>query len=100
MTDKEELKFETERDSSFKEMYADGIMGDLNPERGSLTFFYDVPEIETDSKGSCKVKSLTRHLAFEIRVSPEKWIIIARWMAQHADFYERWKNEQFKNKKE
>jgi|APCry1669189101_1035198.scaffolds.fasta_scaffold29501_3 hypothetical protein len=102
MTDKEEklLKFETEKDPGFKVMYADGVVGDLNPERGSLTFFYDAPEIETDSKGNCSVKSLTRHLAFEIRLSPEKWVIIARWMAQHADYYEKWKNEQLKNKKE
>ncbi|MEG3057005.1 MAG: hypothetical protein RQM90_13735 [Methanoculleus sp.] len=35
---------ETVREPDFKVAYVDGVFGDLNPERGHLAFFYDVPE--------------------------------------------------------
>lgn len=101
MSDKEEIplpKIETVRDPDFKVIFADGVAGDLNPERGLLTFFYDVPDLETNPQGIISINKLTRHLSIDIRLTPDKWTVIARWMMQHADYYEKWKDEQFKNK--
>lgn len=100
MSDNEETikKFETIRDPDFKVIFVDGVAGELNPDCGTLTFFYDQPDLETNPQGVMSVEKLIRHLAIDIKLSPEKWVLIARWMAKHADYYEKWRNEQHKNK--
>ncbi|MFA5296289.1 MAG: hypothetical protein WC382_12355 [Methanoregulaceae archaeon] len=88
---------DTIKDPEFKTIMIDGLFGDLNPERGTITFFYDSSDIETIAEtGEIRIKKIYRHLILDLRMSPEKWVSIARWMGQQADYYENWRREQVK----
>ena len=81
---------ETVREPDFKVAYVDGVFGDLNPERGHLTFFYDVPELTTDPDGRMAVMGVQRRVVIDLRMSPQRWVAMAHWMMEHADRYEDW----------
>lgn len=97
-TNPKSIQVETIKEHDFKTIFIDGVAGDLNPERGTMTFYYDVPNLETSLKGEMSIRNIERHLAFDVRMSPEKWVQIAHWMKQNADYYEKWKKEQSKEK--
>jgi hypothetical protein len=81
---------ETVREPDFKVAYVDGVFGDLNPERGHLAFFYDVPELTTDPDGRMAATGVQRRVVIDLRMSPQRWVAMAHWMMEHADRYEDW----------
>ncbi|MDK2890178.1 MAG: hypothetical protein PWR21_810 [Methanoculleus sp.] len=81
---------ETVREPEFRVAYVDGVFGDLNPERGHLAFFYDVPELMTDPDGHMAATGVQRRIVIDLRMPPQRWVAMARWMMEHADLYEDW----------
>ena len=75
---------ETVREPDFKVAYVDGVFGDLNPERGRLAFFYDVPELTTDPDGHMAATGIQRRVVIDLRMSPQRWVAMAHWVMGDA----------------
>lgn len=68
----------------------DGLFGGLDPIMGRLLLYADRPEVEMHEDGSMSSTAIVRTLLAELRMSPETFIGVARWMEAQADRYEAW----------
>jgi len=95
----DQTKVEAIKNPDFKVVYVDGVYGGLDPNKGNMILYFDCPEPVILKDGSMKVEKVKRNFIFEARMSPDTFIRIARWMNQHADFYEKWMSERFSKTK-
>lgn len=90
-TQSKAIKFEAEKDPNFKVTHIDGASGILNQNVGQLTFFYDIPTLTmepVEGKPEMKVSSVKRILVLDVRMSPEIFKSISKWMADRVRDYE------------
>jgi hypothetical protein len=94
MVIQKKIKFESDKDVNFKVVNVDGVFGQLNPNYGQMTFFVDIPEIETgdfiEGKGpEMSVNKVKRIFIGEMRMSPSTFKSIAEWMSNNVKNYEK-----------
>lgn len=68
----------------------DGVFGGLDPSKGRLLFYSDRPHVTVNDDGVMVPVSLVRTFLADVRMSPETFLGIARWMGTHADQFEAW----------
>lgn len=68
----------------------DGLFGGLDPTMGRLLLYADRPEVKMHDNGSMSSTAIVRTLLAELRMSPDTFIGVARWMGTQADRYEAW----------
>lgn len=68
----------------------DGAFGGLDPSKGRFLIYADRPEADVDENGSMVPVKVVRTILADIRMSPETFLSMARWMNAHADRFEAW----------
>ena len=93
MSQKVTTQINSEKDPNFKVLYADGIIGKVDQMGGQLTFYVDIPEIETtfvEGQGAVvSVHAIKRVYLVDIRMSTENIKIHAEWMKNNFESYEK-----------
>ncbi len=102
MTERKNLSdniiFEGSKDRDYQVFHIDGVYGGLDPEKGSLVFFVDIPKVQVNNDGSMDSDTIERQFLFEVRMTPAIFIGMAKWMKENADYYIKWIEEQKKKK--
>jgi hypothetical protein len=93
MTQKKELRFESEKDSNYSVTNVDGVFGTLTPNYGQIILFVDIPEVEMgdfiEGKGpGMIINKVKRKFLIDARMSPSVFKSIASWMNKHVERYE------------
>lgn len=94
----QKIEFTGSRDSNYLVYQIDGVYGGLDPEKGSLIFFVDMPKVQVNNDGSMDTESIERQFLFEVRMTPGTFVGISKWMKENADYYLKWIEEQKKKK--
>ena len=89
MTDEKKIKASVEKAENYKELYANGVFGSLNPNEGHLMYYLDVvvPKMTDDNR--MHTESVVRKLIADVHVSPYVYKTIAIWMIKNVEDYER-----------
>lgn len=66
----------------------DGILGGLDPSQGRILLYADRPEMTIAADGSMTPAAVVRTFLAELRMSPETFVSVARWMGTQAARYE------------
>ncbi|MCD6495663.1 MAG: hypothetical protein J7K54_00145 [Candidatus Aenigmarchaeota archaeon] len=71
----------------YKAVYASGVFGGLDPNDSRLIFFLDriKPKIKKGKKAVMELEKINRELQVEIRMSPNQFVSVAKWMNEHAE---------------
>lgn len=83
------IKVEVTKSPDFRLVYANGVFGSLTALEGRITFYADrlIPEITED--GGMKTSYVERELQVEVKMSPQQFLSISRWMRSHIERMEK-----------
>lgn len=81
-------KFNLRKSDNYSEFFASGVLGGMNPNKCSMIFFVDKPEIEIKEKGAIGINEINRVLLGEVTVTPVQFKQIAEWMLKNIQVYE------------
>lgn len=75
----------------YKAVYASGVFGGMDPNDSRLIFFLDriKPKIKKSRKTVMEIDKINRELQVEIRMSPNQFISVAKWMNEHAEKFSK-----------
>ena len=71
----------------------DGILGGLDPSQARMLLYADRPEMTIAADGSMAPAAVVRTFLAELRMSPETFVSVARWMGTQAARYEAFSAE-------
>jgi hypothetical protein len=77
------------KNDEFREWFACGVFGGMNPNKCSLVFFNDKPQLRMVKANQFDVSEVKRELLTEIIVTPVQFKSIAQWMARNVKAYEK-----------
>ncbi|MEN6518617.1 MAG: hypothetical protein ABFC38_10550 [Methanospirillum sp.] len=92
------LPIRVEYAEDFPTYTVDGVVGGLDPKNGRIVFFADEPQLIFNDDNEVVATKITRTYLLNLRMCPDTFCAIARWMNGHADYYENWCREQEENK--
>ncbi|MHA2394958.1 MAG: DUF3467 domain-containing protein [Promethearchaeota archaeon] len=76
------------KNDEFRELFASGVFGGMNPNKCSMVFFNDKPQLNIVKANQFDVSEVKRELLTEIIVTPVQFKSIAKWMARNIKAYE------------
>lgn len=89
-----DLPINVKKSEEFKTICLDGVYGGLNGLSGFIGIYSDEFEQEADENGIMRPISITRTIHTELRMNPEVWIGIARWMQDNAEALKKFRQSQ------
>jgi len=79
------IEIKITKSPDFKLVYTNGVFGGLSPLEGRMVFYADrlIPQIVEGEK--MQTGSIERELQVEVKMSPQQFISISRWMEVHIN---------------
>lgn len=79
-------RIEITESPDFKAVYVSGVFGGLDPNDGRIIFFLDriKPKMKKGRKGVMVLDKVNRELQVEVRMSPNQFMSVTKWMHEHA----------------
>ena len=81
-------KFKQIKDENYFDTFASGVLGGMNPNKCTITFFVDKPEVDIKENGAIGLSYIKRVLLGEDAVTPVQFKNIANWMIRNVQAYE------------
>ena len=83
-------KFKLNYSENYRELFATGAFGGMNPNKCSIVFFNDKPVISLPDDGSPRlnVNEINRELQASIILAPVQFKQVAEWMIKNIQAYE------------
>jgi hypothetical protein len=81
-------KFRQIQDEDYFDVFASGVIGGMNPNKCTIGFFVDKPQIDIKENGSVGISSINRVMIGEVTVTPVQFKNIAQWMIKNVQVYE------------
>ena len=81
-------KFKQIKDDNYFDIFASGVLGGMNPNKCTITFFVDKPEVDIKENGAIGLSFINRILLGEVTVTPVQFKNTANWMIRNVQAYE------------
>ena len=87
----DKVKVTITKSPDFRLVYANGVFGGLSLQEGRITFYADrlIPKIAEDVPGGLRTGYVERELQVEVKMSPQQFLSISRWMQGHIKRLEK-----------
>lgn len=89
MSSPKKLKFKQSHSESFFKVFASGVLGGMNPNKCSILFFNDSPEIGITETGRPNIENINREFLGEVIITPVQFKQMAVWMNRNVETYEK-----------
>jgi hypothetical protein len=82
-------KFKPSKDENHFDVFASGVLGGMNPNKCTISFFVDRPEIDIQENGKIGISFINRVILGEVTLTPVQFKITAEWMVKNVQVYEK-----------
>jgi hypothetical protein len=89
-TKKTRPNFKLNYNEDYREFFATGAFGGMNPNKCSITFFDDKPVLSIPDNGGIQLtmKEVNREVQASVNLTPVQFKQVAEWMIRNVQAYE------------